>query len=222
MMKTAAKHIGGLFLGLGCLLLATAAHAHEDWITASDYFPSMGKEVQLFLGNGHRFPNSDSAPEPDFITGVEVTSPGGRQEKHPVRLDAASNHLVASFSVKEAGTYLVSYSVPRPQDNEFMLLGRLAVLSGPDSGQYITEKGLEIAPLGKLSELRSGGTLPFALLLNGERIAGTLKITPEGGRTYTMSSSADRPAEISLDTSGKYLVATSRRGQYTNFSFFVQ
>jgi uncharacterized GH25 family protein len=205
-----------------CLLWSTTVYAHEDWITASQYFPAVGTEVQLFLGNGHRFPQSESAPSTEWVTGIEVTAPSGRQTVLPVHLDAASHQLRSSLRIQEAGTYVLSYTVQRPKMKEPLLLGRTVLIAGADSGKYTKGRSLEIAPLAQLSSLRSGDTLALALLLNGERLAGSLTITPEGGRPYNMSTTVERPALITLSSIGQYLITTNRRGQYANLSFFVR
>jgi uncharacterized GH25 family protein len=207
---------------LCCLLWSTPAWTHEDWITVSQYFPALGTEVQVFLGNGHRFPHSESAPSTEFVTGIEVTAPSGRQTVLPVHLDGANHQLRSSLNIQEAGTYLLSYTVQRPKMKEPLLLGRTVLFAGGDSGRYTQGKSLEIVPLTPLSSLQKGGTLPLALLFHGEAIAGSFTITPEGSRSYTMSSTVERPALIHLNSSGKYLVTTNRRGQYANFSFFVR
>ena len=204
-----------------CLLLPAAVCAHDNWITASDYFPEPGEEIILYIGNGHNFPVSDTAIPERFVGAILVTAPDGSTKRAAVSTDPENNRLVSSFTAAAQGAYIVSYSVKRPGMEEPLAVGAAAVISGEDSGRYARGEGLEISPLRKLSGLRAGDKLPLVLLLDGERIAGVLNVTPEKGRSYSMRTTAERPAEITIREAGHYLVATSRGGQAASFTFFA-
>ncbi len=205
-----------------CLLLPAAVCAHDNWIAASDYFPEEGEEIMLHIGNGHNFPESDSAISERFVETILVTAPDGNSESIEVSTDPENNRLISSFPVGTEGVYIVSYSVKRPRMEEPLAVGSAAVIPGNDSGRYTRGEGLEISPTRKLSGLRAGDKLPLVLLLDGERIAGVLNVTPEKGRSYSMRTTAGRPAEITVEEAGHYLVVTSRGGQTASFTLSVR
>ncbi len=218
-MNKPVKHICAVSIWL---LWTAAVCSHDNWIAACEYFPGIDAEIQLHIGNGHNFPVSDSVISKRFVEGIRVLTPDGKEELLDVSEDSENKRLRSFFRINREGTYIVSYAVKRPGMEHPLAVGRTVVISGKDPGRYIRGEGLEISPLGKLSDLHAEDKLQVGLFLNGESIGGVLNITPRKGRPYNMRTTAERPAEISLAEEGKYMVLTSRGGQSSSFTFFVR
>lgn len=76
--------------------------AHATWIAPVSPVLEKGRSATVQIGNGHHFPDSESAIGPDGLEAF-VVNPGGARAK--LGLSAAGKALSADYMVREAGTY---------------------------------------------------------------------------------------------------------------------
>ena len=216
-----SKNAPGIICAFLVLSLQAAARAHDNWITADNYFPRPGRQVTLSIASGHSFPESGDLISESLLEGILVTRPDGVKELLEVFPDGAKNVLRASLNISSTGTYTAYYELRRPQVSEPIASGSLVLISGGIcSGDRKETGGVRIVSLDDISGARPGSNLRFAILQDGESTGGVLSVTPENARSYRMRARPNRPARIMAE-SGMHLIVTSEGGRRHSFTFFV-
>jgi uncharacterized GH25 family protein len=76
--------------------------AHATWIAPVAGPLEVGKSLNVQIGNGHAFPESESALSPRNLEVFAVAPSGGKIELKPVK---SGSFLTASYTVREPGMY---------------------------------------------------------------------------------------------------------------------
>lgn len=88
--------------GVAVCAAGAALFAHATWIAPVDGSLEVGKSVTVQIGNGHAFPQSESALSPQNLEMFAVAPSGGKVELKPVK---SGSFLTAAYAVREAGVH---------------------------------------------------------------------------------------------------------------------
>ncbi|HSG28104.1 MAG TPA: DUF4198 domain-containing protein [Candidatus Krumholzibacterium sp.] len=206
---------------IAALTLATGgAAAHEHWLELSSFYPETGATVKVEVCSGHDYPGSIFAVK-DGITGpLTATGPGGTSSS--TGTVASGKSRTASVETAQDGVWLMNLELKRP-GMEFPAYEIKAILvtgSGPDDpASYALGKGLEIVPLGAISQAVKGEEIGFKVLLDGEPVGSELTVIPEKGRTAWYKTAPGEPASVPMGDRGRYLITTSVSGRGCSLVF---
>jgi len=200
-------------------LLAGLLNAHETWIVFQA--GEEGKSI-FYLCSGHDFPESETIVSEKLADSISLVKPAGKSEEFQLVESKEKNCWQAEAELKSTGTYLACYSLKRPQMEEPLVWGKTIISYKGDSGNYSSGNGLEIVPLLKLTAVEAGEKLPLVLYYNGERVSGSLRISPAGSGSYHMRTAKEYPAEIKIKKSGWYLITAGYEGKKCSLTFFVE
>lgn len=89
-------------LGAAVCAAATALFAHATWIAPVPGTLEVGKSVEVQIGNGHAFPQSESALSPQNLQVFAVAPSGRKADLKPVK---SGSSLTASYAVREPGVH---------------------------------------------------------------------------------------------------------------------
>lgn len=210
-------------VALGVLMTAAVpAHAHEHWVDVNGDRSATGGTVRVVVASGHYFPDSSFALQDKVLQVVEWVLPDG--ESRRVDTTVADKQRTGTVVVTSAGVHIVRVVLKRPRAKEPSYEAKTIWMAGDgtnDVGRHSVGRGLELSPLRSLTGLARGEELPLVLLLNGQRVAGSLVATPEDGKSEYLKTETDRPALLSLTRSGRYLVTAYVNGRGCSLMFRV-
>ena len=210
-----------LFMGL-TLLASAPVCAHDSWIDVSDGYPEPGDTLQVHVCSGHYFPKSETAVKDNVIDRFEARLSGN--EPVPIRTVSKNKRRAGVLVVKTDGVYVLELTLKRPKATTPAFEARTLVVVNPEAdnpGAYVRGEGLELFPGSAVSDLKVGDDLPLWLALDGERIAGSLTVTPENGRTAYLKAAPAEPAVLRIRSFGKYLVTATVKGRGCSLVFVV-
>lgn len=204
----------------GLLLCATAAAAHEHWVTVA-WRDSGNGRATVRICSGHSFPEGDILLAERLLSDTAITGPGG--EATPYKPMAREKTWTADVAFDKPGVWVASFSLKKPQEDAPVYRGRcLTVVGGrDDTARYASKMGLEIVPGAPLSSLKSGDTLPVSILMDGTPVEGKIAVTPERGSASFLSTGKDRPAQLRISSAGAYLLSVSNKGKTSALTFTV-
>jgi uncharacterized GH25 family protein len=212
------------FVSLVAALGAAAAivTAHATWIAPVQPVLEMGKPVTVQVGNGHHFPDSESAVSPEGLD-VFAVGPGGDRAR--LTASVSGKTLTARHHVQGPGTYRFVFVQDRgvmsrtpaglkpggkdqhPNATQSMKAYRSAVAYATTAGA----KQSDLKPVGLKFELapqRSADTVTVTLLQDGKPCAGAAVNSFWPGK--------DEQKAGTTDTSGKFVyhVPAGQKGQF--------
>ena len=210
---------------VACLLLSAAlqmTHAHEHWIDVSDFRPVINTNVNVTICSGHYFPQSSFALKDKVFHGVELLSPDGATTS--VETTVSGKLRAGAVAVKSGGVHVLRFTLKRPRTKGFSYEAKTILIAGTgtnDVGRYAVDRGLELVPLQPLAGLKPGEELPLVLLLDGQRVAGSLEAAAEGGKSSFLKTETDRPALLQLTRPGRYLVTANVKERGCSLVFWI-
>ena len=92
------------------LLLATAASAHVQWVQVMDEYSELGDTLEIRLGSGHAFPQSEMAEDPAETNAFVITSEG---ERVALPMMEAEEYLTADYAPAGRGYHVAGFEVDR-------------------------------------------------------------------------------------------------------------
>lgn len=117
--------------GVGCVVLATAASAHDFWIEPSSFRAQVGTEIGLKLRVGHKDDINDVPRTPERIERFEVLSTGGTAK---ATADTGASPA-GNFTPKKTGWHVAVYDSNHAYSE----------LPGERFNDYLVKEGLDAA-----------------------------------------------------------------------------
>lgn len=213
---------GALCAGVLCLCASTAL-AHEHWIDVDNFYPHTGTSSCVRVCSGHYFPKSSFALKDKVLECVTVREPGGKAVT--VTTVEEEKQRTGILPLASRGVKIVSFSLKRPRAKEPSYEGKALLVVGSktdDTSRYALGTGLELIAGKPVSELTPGDELPVSLRLNGQPLSGTLSVSEEGGKTFSLRTQPDRPASLRIRKAGRYLVTARHKGRGCSLVFMVR
>jgi len=210
-----------LMVGLA-LLAGAPAGAHDSWIDVSDGYPEPGDTLLVYVCSGHYFPKSETAVKDNVVHRLESRVSGN--EPVPIRTVSKNTRRTGALVVKTDGVYVLELTLKRPKAKTPAFEARTLVVvnrEADDPGEYSRGEGLELFPGSAVSGLKVGDDLPLWLALDGERMAGSLTVTPENGKAAYLKAAPTEPAVLRIRSFGKYLVTARVKGRGCSLVFEV-
>lgn len=177
-----------LFLQITLLTaFAAISSAHFTWLRAERSELKKGETIRVAIGNGHSFPNSETAI---VMTGLKLfaVSPSGRKTELDAK--AEGKHVVASFQAAEDGLHHFYFVQDR---GVLSRTPRGVQPGGRDKNPNATQTFRMVrtasnggaraddAPF-QLVANRSGNTVTLSVLKNGKPCPGAaVSLLPQGG-----------------------------------------
>jgi uncharacterized GH25 family protein len=93
-----------LRISLAAFVAVTMLFAHVTWIAPVDAPLEVGKSAKVQIGNGHGFPESESALDPGNLKLFAVAPSGAKSDLTAVKAGA---FLTADYTVREAGLHRI-------------------------------------------------------------------------------------------------------------------
>ncbi|NQT92353.1 MAG: DUF4198 domain-containing protein [Lentisphaerae bacterium] len=214
---------GGTVCAALLCLCASTAPAHEHWIDVDNFYPNTETSACVRVCSGHYFPKSSFALKDKVLEGVTVRDPDGKAAG--VTTAKEEKQRTGILALASEGVHVVSFSLRRPRAREPSYEGKTLLVvgnKGDDTSRYALGIGLELIPEKPVSELTPGDELPVSLRLNGEPLSGTLSVSAEGGKTYSLQTEPGRPASLRLRKAGRYLVTASHVGRGCSLVLMVR
>ena len=188
---------------------------HEHWITVDDFSPQQGASGRFYICSGHDFPRSQHLLGDRILHRARLVPPRGSDI--PLSSLAAADGKLRTGDVRYGtqGVHLLCFELKKPQVDSPLFWAKAIVIVGEtdDVSAYTAGKGLEVVPLAALSAARAGGEIPLAVFRDGKRVAATLNIIPEHGKSSILRTSEERPAQLKLKRAGRYLITCSHAGK---------
>lgn len=204
------------------LLSAPAARSHEHWFDPGDFYPAAGAATSFRVCSGHHYPESGFAVRDEVLCGVILSAPGGGTSKVPTTRGEASHS--GSFTTATEGVHIVSLALRRPGSSDPSFELKAIILAGgkDDPSAYSLGKGLEIVPLTPLAAAAAPCEIPCAILLDGERVEGSLTLFDGGGGSVELKAEKESPALVAVSRPGRYLVVAQGAGRECSLVFEVR
>ncbi|MCU0638600.1 MAG: DUF4198 domain-containing protein [Candidatus Krumholzibacteria bacterium] len=220
--KAARAALAALFSAAPLLSFAPAARSHEHWFDPGDFYPSAGAATSLRVCSGHHYPESGFAVKDEVLGGVILAAPGGGTSKVPTARGEISH--AGSFTTATEGVHILSLALRRPgaADPAFELKAIIVAGGKDDPSAYSTGKGLEIVPLASLAEAAAPCGIPCGILLDGERIEGSLTLFDDGGGSAALKADRESPALVAVKRAGRYLLVAQAAGRECSLVFEVR
>jgi hypothetical protein len=222
--KTKAAHVAALALLFAAPLLsfAPAARSHEHWFDPVDFHPAAGAAIPFRVCGGHHYPESGFAVKDEVLGGVIIAAPGGGTAKVPTTRGETSH--AGSFTAATEGVHILSLALRRPgaADPAFELKAIIVAGGKDDPSAYSLGKGLEIVPLVPLSAAAAPCEIPCTILLDGERIEGSLTLFDDGGGSAALKVEKGSPALAMVSRAGRYLLVAQAAGRECSLVFEVR
>ena len=86
---------------------------------------------------------------------------------------------------------------------------------------YSSGGGLEIVPCIGLSEINVVDDMPLRILYNNEPVKGTLSISIDGKKNFSLKTDADGRTTLSVKRSGDYMLYVTRGSQGSSLTFHI-
>jgi len=204
------------------LSFAPAARSHEHWFDPGDFYPAAGAAITFLVRSGHHYPESGFAVKDEVIQGVFITVPGSGAEK--VETTRGETSHSGSFTAATEGVHILSLALRRPgaADPSFELKAIIVAGGKDDPSLYSTGKGLEIVPLAPLAAAAAPCDIPCAILLDGERIEGSLTLFDGSGGSAALKADRESPAIAAVSREGRYLIVAQAVGRECSLVFEVR
>jgi uncharacterized GH25 family protein len=173
-------------LGIAVCAAGATLFAHATWIAPVASPLEVGKSVNVQIGNGHAFPESESALSPQNLEVFAVAPSGGKVELKPIK---SGSFLTASYAVREPGMHRFVFVQDRgvisrtpqglkpggrdqnPGATQSMKMYRAAVAYAGTAGANLGPQ----SPLGVTFEVapqRTKDSVIVSVLLNSKPVAG--------------------------------------------------
>ncbi len=207
-----------VFIFIHCIGL----YAHENYIVITGIERiKPGKSVMVKIGSGHNFPDSESIINPELLSPIQVVS--GNKIFPIVRknLKRKKSWLYFYFTIPEPGTYIFSTGIKKRFLKHPLYYMKTILIAGKDTGKYTINRGLEIAPLYKLSNLKLNQRYKFQVLYNGKGIKSSIKVIHKG-RERIWRTDRNGIAEIKIKSRGYYLLLSHYRRKRCSLSFYLK
>lgn len=235
-MKT-VKTIAGALLCLALCLAATAAMAHDLWLTCPS--SQAGQKLTVEIGYGHGFPKGEPIDAKLLVTPFVVganseikTELKGECKYETVKPLPAGSYVVASGRIEQWYTKSPAGSVNKPK-NEVPEATRcvrsvkyakaLVNLGGKtDPVRQVVGQDLEIVPLVNPGALKAGADLPVKVLLAGKPLAKAevtatfAGFSKEGAMAFYAKTNAEGLVNIKLWSAGLWLVKVSHKSPFAD------
>ena len=186
------KWLLSLFVVCAIVMAAGGAMAHDLWLAPQSYNPKAGDTLKVLVGFGHKFPANrvDEKMRPDFLKEVTAVAPDGKV----IKLEKKSEDEYA-LPIKAKGPYLLCAQIKpvffsriegkMKRGNKkdlgkvdtcmfFQMAANAPVFAGA-SGKALAapaNQALQMLPLGDISKLKKGDTLPVKVMFKGAPLAG--------------------------------------------------
>lgn len=203
-------------------ITVSSVFAHDHWITASEYYPPSDGEIQLVITSGHDFPAGNFLFSDRLFHGLEAQITGDKPQSLDITGDG--NRRLAYLPINKAQPYLVRFILQKDPLPEPIFWGKSIIfpMDWQSEAALAFGDGLEVVPVDENPDFTMGKTVALALWFNGEPVSGTLAITPAGKKTTYLTVTENRPAELSLEEPGLYLVTAGHAGKNCSFTFQVR
>lgn len=203
------------------LLFTGFLFAHENWLMTDQFITDPGKTITVYLCGGHYFPESGFAVKDKLVYKTVVVSPGGDTTAFKTTIDGKRRR--GEIILTEKGAYQVVAILKRPQKKEPEYWMKSVILTGTETGptNYASGQGLEIVPGIGLSKVTIGDDLPLRILFNNEPVKGTLSISIDGKKNFSLKTDAGGRTTLSVKRSGNYMLYVSRGSQGSSLTFHI-
>jgi uncharacterized GH25 family protein len=232
--KTFLAGLVALILGL----TASAALAHDMWITVDQAMP--GKPLHIQVGYGHAFPQGGDT-EKERLSATYVMGAQGKLETKPGQaLDFLSTAPLAKGSYVAVSGRTPQWYTKTPEGPKDapknQVPGALSCLRSAKYAKAVVNLGgaaddvskpvgqtLEIVPLANPAAIKAGGELPVQVLFEGKPLANAdVKATFAGftkeGKDFAFATHADQEGKLMLKAwhPGLWLVVAKHEVPFAN------
>jgi hypothetical protein len=220
--KAARVAARALLFAAPLLSFAPEARSHEHWFDPGDFYPAAGAATVFRVCSGHHYPESGFAVKDEVLRGVIIAAPGGGTAKVPTTRGETSH--AGSFTAATEGVHILSLALKRPgaADPSFELKAIIVAGGRDDPSAYSVGNGLEIVPLALLSAAAAPCEVPCGILLDGERIEGSLTLFDDGGGSAALKADKESPALVAASRAGRYLLVAQAAGRECSLAFEVR
>jgi uncharacterized GH25 family protein len=202
-------------------LFPIISFSHEYWIDIQNFSPKPNEKVKIFISSGHYFPKSEGVVSERLLSDTKIITPEGEEIVYETREE--KNRRVGEFTFKEAGRYIILFSLKKPQEETPLYCGKSIVLVGEQEElNYTSGRYIEIIPLKGISSLKKGEILPIKILYNKQPIKVTFNISIEGKKNFSISSDEEGIAKLKIDRSGRYLITANYKGKGASLTFYIK
>jgi len=207
---------------LAGMVLARPAGAHEHWVDLDEFRPAAGDTVRVTARSGHYFPKKGHALAAKVVRGVTARLPDG--QVRDLAITEGDKQWEGALGPLADGVHVFTLTLQRARAPRPRYEARAIAIAGvgpDDAAAYAVGSGLELVPRRPLTQLRPGQSLPVALTLDGEPVAGEVTAVPTGGRTSSAKATAQAPAVLDIRVAGRYLLSASAGGRGCSLVFDV-
>jgi uncharacterized GH25 family protein len=210
------KWLLSLFAVCALVMASGLAMAHDLWLVPQTCNPDKGDTLKVVVGFGHKFPANriDEKMRPGMLGAVSAVAPDGKV----IKLEKKSDEEYA-LPIKAKGAYLISTRIKpvffsrvegkMKRGNKkdlgkvdtcmfFQMMANAPVFAGAGGKAPAApaKQALQVLPLGDISKLKKGDTLPVKVLFKGAPLAGAkLRATYAGFKPPKYDpSKAPKPA----------------------------
>ena len=205
------------------ILYCWIASAHEHWLDCDNYYPAVGARTKLRLCSGHAFPKSDLVLKQHVLYRTIVVKPEG--ETISYKTIEYDQHRLAEADFDTAGVHIVMFELKKPQMEKPLYYAKSIIVVGGKNDKeqlYSITKGLEIVPGKTLTSLALEDELPLIVLYDGQRVNARISIIPEKGKSTTLTTTSERPAQFKISSSGRHLLTSCYKGKSCSLTFSVR
>jgi hypothetical protein len=208
-----------------CLLVVLGVRvscAHEHWIDVDDFAVNVGDSVTVRVCSGHYFPKSSFALSDKVLEGVELLVADGGTDA--IVTMPADSTRIGQTRLRTNGVSLLRCSLKRPKAKAPSYEAKTIIIAGrrADSPMlYAVRRGLEVVPMRALTGMKPGDDLPLVLLLDGQRVGGTLEVVTEGKGSSFLKTDTDKAGLLRLSRAGSYLVTANLKGRGCSLVFYI-
>ncbi len=213
----------GICLAIGICSVASSALAHDCWLTVSNDTTSVGDKIKVQICKGHSFPKSSHGDHGPSLPTLTTRMPDGSDQVASITTNSSGSE--AMIECKKEGLYLLAASLKKNANAEPHYWARTIVAVGDLSNKQLAcpkmKRGLEIVTGDNFLHVAPGDTLRLSATYDGKPIRALLTITRKKGKTSHVRTSARRPANLTIDAPGQYLVIASITGMKCSLTFTV-
>ncbi len=201
------------------LLLGGLLPAHENWLMPEQFSAAPGQTVTVRLCGGHYFPESSFAVKDKLVYQTVVISPAG--DTTAFSTTALKKYRRGEITLPEEGLYQVLAILKRPQkkEPEYWMKTVVQAGTGNQSLAFSAGNGLEIIPGRSLGTLRVGDELPVQVLYHQAPVQGSLSISIDGRKNYTVKTGETGRTTLHIKRAGRYLLFLTRGSQGSSLTF---
>jgi uncharacterized GH25 family protein len=228
----------GLLTTAALAVFASAALAHDMWITTDQALP--GKPLHIIVGWGHSFPQGEPTGKdkllPAYVMGAQgrlETKPGEGQDFLTTAPLAKGSYVVVSGRASQWYTKTAEGPQDAPKNQ---VPGALSCLRSAKYTKAVVNLGgaaedvskpvgqtLEIVPLANPASIKAGGDLPVQVLFEGKPLAsaevkGTFAGFTADGKAFAFAAHADKEGKlmVKLWHQGLWLLVAKHEAPFAN------